>query len=711
MIKKVLLLLIIYYGLYSGDSYAQWKSDSTTNTPVCTAAKGQQNPQACSDGSNGVIIVWEDYRSGTNWDIYAQKLNADGVPQWTANGINICTSTANQNSPLICSDGSGGAYVVWKDTRTAANGTDLYAQHIVSGDSLGFGASGVGIAVATDGVPPDNLSICSDGSGNAFVAWEDSRTSISSNSRPDIWMNKLTPNGAAWGGASGVSIISQSLRQTTPKLIDDGNGGCYLVWVNGTLPASIWGTRVSGGGSILWASSGIQIFEGATGSSDASRNPSVCRDGSQLCVSWEQLNSSNSTNGWNLLANRFNSDTTFVWGDRTVGTEISTDVQGDQINSIVFSDDSADASSTAGLLVVYDDFSGSHDIVMTRLLPNGSDLKPAYPNQIFSVCRQNNDQTFPKAVKTGSGELLIVWNDSRSNGSTSTYSSIYAQRCDRTTRRFLGPSPSTSSWGLPVSNRVNSNADQVVLVPRTNGGIAVWRDNRNGNTDIYAQLIFRDGSLPVELVNFSVSAKSNGSVLLNWQTASEKDNAGFEIERRMISDPHAPNTFEVVGSYQTSTSLLGAGFSSADRNYSFIDKPGQSGIYEYRLADYSLDGERTVHQAKTVELLSNAGARNGWSLSPNVPNPFSERTMIGFTLAEASQVSVEITNVLGSMVAEPYRNAEMQAGSHQLAMTSSMLGANIPSGTYYCRITARNPQTGEIIWKSMNTEKLSFIRQ
>ena len=366
------------------DMPRQWKSDSTTNTPVCTAANGQQNPQACSDGSNGVIIVWEDYRSGTNWDIYAQKLNADGVPQWTANGINICTSTAYQTSPLICSDGAGGAYVVWKDTRTAANGTDLYAQHIVSGDSLGFGASGTGIAVAADASPPNNLSICSDGSGNAFVAWEDSRNSITSSSRPDIWMNKLTPNGAAWGGASGVSIISQSLRQTTPKLIDDGSGGCYLVWVNGTLPASIWASRIGSNGSVLWGSgSGIQVFQGSSGSSDASRNPSVCRDGSQLCVSWEQLNSSNSANGWNLLANRFNSDTTFVWGDRTVGSEISTDWAGDQINGVIFPDDSVADTGVGGLLVVYQTYSSTNSIVLTRLMPEWLRSEACLPKSII----------------------------------------------------------------------------------------------------------------------------------------------------------------------------------------------------------------------------------------------------------------------------------------------------------------------------------------
>ncbi len=699
-IVKMIVCSVVFCGLFPLIANAQWKSDSTTNTPVCIATASQQNPQACTDGANGVIIVWEDFRSGNNWDVYAQKLNYDGIPQWTANGINICTSNANQTAPVICTDDNGGAYVVWKDSRTSANGIDLYGQHINSNGSLGYGASGSGVGVAKDAAEPDNISICSDGFGNAFVAWADSRSSISpSSSRPDIWMNKLTYNGSVWGfGGSGTAVITASLRQLTPKLVDDGSGGCYLVWESGTLPASIWATRVNSNGTVLWGNlNGIQIFSGQSGTSDASRNPNIYRDGSQLCISWEQLNSSSSTKAWNVLANRVRSDATFVWGNSTVGSEISTDWLGDQINSLIFPDD-----SDAGVLVVYEDYTGSHDVVMTRLLPNGNDFRPAYPNHIFSVCRQPGDQTFPKAVKTGTGEVLIVWNDTRSNASTGTYSSIYAQRVDKTPKRLIGQQPATTTLGLPVSNRVNSNADQVVLIPRTNGGIAVWRDNRNGNTDIYAQLIFKDGSLPVELDNFSLSARGSGQVLLNWQTASEKDNAGFEVERRLISDPNASKAYEVVGSYLNNTSLLGAGFSNTSRNYSFIDQPAKAGVYEYRLADYSLDGERVNHAPKTIEVLSSS-LSDGFSVGQNSPNPFKDKTIIPINLPQSASVELVVSDVLGRVIATPF-NGILEGGSHSLTINSSMLGNS--SGAYYYSITIRDPQTNSILWKMPKAEMM-----
>ena len=347
-------------------------------------------------------------------------------------------------------------------------------------------------------------------------------------------------------------------------------------------------------------------------------------------------------------------------------------------------------------MVVYEDYTSSHGVVMTRLLPDGNTLLPAYPNQLFTVCRQSNDQTFPKAVKTGTGELLIVWNDTRSNVGSGTYSSIYSQVCDKTPQRTIGPSPSTSSWGVPVSNRSGSNADEVVLAPRTNGGIAVWRDSRNGNDDIYAQLIFRDGSLPVELSNFYVSAKSNGDVLLNWQTASEKDNAGFEVERRLISDPNASNVFEVVGSYLNTTSLLGAGFSSSIRNYSFIDQPGKPGIYEYRLSDYSLDGERTSHEPKTVEVFAPTSTE-GFSIGQNVPNPFNDRTIIPISLPQPAQVELIVTDALGRIIYSPI--SAFESGRHELTLNSFFFGKEISSGAYFYSITLRDPNTGSILWK------------
>ncbi len=96
---------------------AQWQYDGAA---VCTATGNQYSPTIASDGSGGAIITWCDYRNG-NDDIYTQRVNSAGEPQWTANGVAICTASRGQYYPTIATDGTGGAIITWYDFRNGGN--------------------------------------------------------------------------------------------------------------------------------------------------------------------------------------------------------------------------------------------------------------------------------------------------------------------------------------------------------------------------------------------------------------------------------------------------------------------------------------------------------------------------------------------------------------------------------------------------------------
>ncbi|TAK53579.1 MAG: hypothetical protein EPO24_14210, partial [Bacteroidetes bacterium] len=72
---------------------AQWSVDQYTNTVVSNASGTQKTPVMIDDGAGGAIIAWSDNRNG-NYDIYAQRLNAEGIAQWAANGIVLCNATS-----------------------------------------------------------------------------------------------------------------------------------------------------------------------------------------------------------------------------------------------------------------------------------------------------------------------------------------------------------------------------------------------------------------------------------------------------------------------------------------------------------------------------------------------------------------------------------------------------------------------------------------
>ena len=105
----------IYAQRVNASGVPQWTADGVA---LCTAANYQAYPTIVSDGAGGAIVTWQDGRSGyrnSAADIYAQRVNALGVPQWTADGVALCTAASSQGSPTIVSDGAGGAIVTWQD--------------------------------------------------------------------------------------------------------------------------------------------------------------------------------------------------------------------------------------------------------------------------------------------------------------------------------------------------------------------------------------------------------------------------------------------------------------------------------------------------------------------------------------------------------------------------------------------------------------------
>ena len=163
--------------MFSGNGSANWVANGI---PISTAAGNQYVPAAVSDGSGGAIVVWQDGRLGAgNYDIYAQRVDGDGArnAQWPPAGVQVCGATNNQISPTIVADGAGGAFIAWQDYRKGSE-YDIYVQHLdASGVMVPGGrwiANGLGICTATNSQFYPTLA--ADGTGGAFIAWQDFRT-------------------------------------------------------------------------------------------------------------------------------------------------------------------------------------------------------------------------------------------------------------------------------------------------------------------------------------------------------------------------------------------------------------------------------------------------------------------------------------------------------------------------------------------------------
>ena len=182
--------------------------------------------------------------------------------------------------------------------------------------------------------------------------------------------------------------------------------------------------------------------------------------------------------------------------------------------------------------------------------------------------------------------------------------------------------------------------------------------------------IYSDESapLPVELTSFTAKVL-NDIVQLNWSTATEINNYGFEIERKTAVD------------WQNIGFVNGNGNSNSPKQYSFTDnKPTGGNKFQYRLKQIDNDGQFEFSEIVEVEF-----APNDYVLSQNYPNPFNPVTKVRFAIPVAGRVSMKLYNAVGEEVKEII-NQDYDAGYHEVEINSSELA----SGIYLYKIVTNN---------------------
>ncbi len=194
--------------------------------------------------------------------------------------------------------------------------------------------------------------------------------------------------------------------------------------------------------------------------------------------------------------------------------------------------------------------------------------------------------------------------------------------------------------------------------------------------------------LPVELTAFS--GKTEGeSVILSWQTATEINNYGFDIERMLKGESHSdPDLSGEESKWERIGFVEGAGNSNSPKYYSFIDnKPAASTQLSYRLKQIDNDGKYSYSKEITVEI---SAIPTEFSLSQNYPNPFNPTTTIKYSIPVTLSpvtVSLVVYNLLGQEVATLV-NQKQPAGNYEVKFDASSATGGLASGVYLYKIEA-----------------------
>jgi hypothetical protein len=191
-------------------------------------------------------------------------------------------------------------------------------------------------------------------------------------------------------------------------------------------------------------------------------------------------------------------------------------------------------------------------------------------------------------------------------------------------------------------------------------------------------------AIPVELNSFVGRSERDG-VRLEWQTVTETNNDGFEIQRRVDG-----REWEAIGF------VKGKGTITEIQSYEYRDKNLRSGKYSYRLKQIDYDGSFSYSKEIEVEV----ELPREYSISQNYPNPFNPVTMIEYSIPERGSVRIEIYSSLGELV-KVLVDEVKEAGYYSVSLDASQL----PSGTYIYQMIAKGSEKSFVQSKKMSLIK------
>ena len=438
----VFILCIMLNPLFS---FSQWTSNISVNTPICTSLNNQKDYSVVSDTKGGAIIIWNDKRNNVlRSDIYAQRINSLGILKWTSQGIGVCTSTADQANPSTVEDGNGGVIIAWDDSTNGDR--DIYAQRLDSSGnpkwalngvpivlkankqkSVKIISDGVGGAIAvwedslagfwdiyaqrinssgvtmwtTGGVPvctaimnQKNPRLVTDGSGGAYITWQDRRSAIDY----DIYVQHINSTGTAMFAVDGIAVCTAIDKQTDPKIVSERLGGAIITWQDkrGGIYYDVYAQRISSAGTLQWLANGAAV---CTADSSQTSIDITSDNISGAIITWRDKR-----NGLyhDIYAQKINMTGTTAWQlngikiSNTALTQTSPNICGD---------------GSGGAIIAWQDSTvGNWDIRSQRINSSGICLWNSGGNIVTNA---NNVQTNPKNISDGLGGCIYIWQDYR----------------------------------------------------------------------------------------------------------------------------------------------------------------------------------------------------------------------------------------------------------------------------------------------------------
>ncbi|MFP4228933.1 MAG: T9SS type A sorting domain-containing protein, partial [Salinivenus sp.] len=264
--------------------------------------------------------------------------------------------------------------------------------------------------------------------------------------------------------------------------------------------------------------------------------------------------------------------------------------------------------------------------------------------------------------------------------------------------RFYDVSPSQNNDDLDAEltfsyadAELNGRSESALEFFKSTDGGSSWSEEGQDSRDASANTVTLEGiesfsrwtlgseddPLPVELASFEATQAEQDAVELQWTTASEENNAEFEVQHRRPESGSGEADWSTVGTLESKAE---GGTTDDATSYRYTAEDLPSGTHAFRLKQTDRDGTEHVHDPVDVKLKMQDAVR----LDAPAPNPVQAQATLSFAVKERAETRVTVYNTLGQKVATVYQGTP----APEETQTATLSATDLASGVYFLRLEA-----------------------
>lgn len=629
--------------LFCSSSFAQWASDPSVNTKLVTESHNPIDLSAVSDLNGGAFVFWQDNKFGYQSEVYFIHVEAGGRLSFGNQGKRVTSLIGPEDNPVCSSASQNSSVVVWNDFSFSNSGC-LYAQRILDNGNFAWGDKGLQISNSQDAV--SEYSIAVDLSGSTFISYIAKDPKL--NGKYKVEVQKVKNSGTLLFNDNDKLVYKSHDRKMMTSLVPDDSGGVFVFWIemqNGR--SMLYGQHVNKTGKTTW---------GIDDSSPHSKPLNISYTEHNV-VSYEVKKAYNNSiyavwqsqrKSKDIYHQLLNFEGRIRW-ER--GGKLATNLKGNQL------DPQAVCTDSSIILSWTNEYERDKNIYIQRYDEKG---RPLWNRTGNPVIKLSGYQFGQRMIDDGKRGVIIAWIDRRID---SLLANIYAQLINYKGKDMWDPS------GVVVASGKNTLKSYLSLIPDDNNGvIAIFKNSVKTSNEICGQKIFSSGTYSPQILTLNTMLTGD-SIKVSWVAVNEKGLSNYNIERA-VNNGDGSVGWENVGTVHSSEK-------GSEVNYVYYDLPDTSGTLYYRVIQ--TDASDNI-QSSEISSVNYYGAASGVVVGQNIPNPFSDSTIISFYLPDQETVSVEFFDEHVIKISEIDKS--FPAGENQIIFYAK----GLKPGVYFYRL-------------------------